>query len=526
MNIRQQQTNLNPAASFTQAQTGILQRKCACGSYTMAGGECAECTKNRSGFQRKLALGASHDPLEQEADRVANQVLAAPAHSAVSGMPPRIQRFAGQLTGQMDAAPASVDQVLTSSGRPLDLALRQDMDQRFGYDFSSVRVHSGAVAEQSVRDVNAHAYTAEHNIVFGVGQFAPGTHEGRRLLAHELAHVIQQSAGDAPMVRRQIKIPIFDEFDPCVIDPVFGKKVCGSYAKALCEKLPSLPGCSFVCRKLGCQKPEKPPVSCPPGFRPATSTDFKGQCCIEKKIKNPDLTTDDNTIESASNCCPPARAASTPFGLRCCSVGEVASNGQCIKGTEPQPPGPAPAPSPFAPCLPGEIPNLFGGCCGPGDIFDKQGHPCLTVSTPAPKPKPSSTSPPENVVLHFNLDQPMDGWATTEDTLLRSLTAESKSAWPALLEQLQSNPSLVLQLVGKASPEGLPPYNLDLAQRRAQLVEKALVDKGIERGRIVDVVPECIRVETGVYACGEVGAIGPEDRQVKAVFAVSLRENQ
>src|SRR5262249_5512166 len=104
-------------------------------------------------------------------------------------------------------------------------------------------------------------------------------------------------------------------------------------------------------------------------------------------------------------------------------------------------------------------------------------------------------------------------------------TAESQSAWPDLLKQLQSNPSLVFQLVGKASPEGPPPYNLDLAQRRAQLVEKALVDEGIERGRIVDVVPECTRVETGVYTCGEVGAIGPEDRQVKVVFAVSVGAN-
>lgn len=115
----------------------------------------------------------------------------------------------------------------------------------------------------------------------------------------------------------------------------------------------------------------------------------------------------------------------------------------------------------------------------------------------------------------------MSGWAKTEVTLLRSLTTESKSVWPILLEQLQGNPSLALQLVGKASPEGPETYNLDLAQRRAQLVMEVLVDKGVGRGRIVDVAPECTNVETGVYACGEVGALGPEDRQVKVVFAVS-----
>ena len=72
-------------ASFLPPAQGILQRKCACGNHTVAGGECAECAKNKSGLQRKLAIGASNDPLEREADRVADQVMAAPAHSAVSG---------------------------------------------------------------------------------------------------------------------------------------------------------------------------------------------------------------------------------------------------------------------------------------------------------------------------------------------------------------------------------------------------------------------------------------------------------
>ncbi len=131
------------ASSLPPAQ-GMLQRKCACGNHTVAGGECAECAKKKSGLQRKLAIGASNDPLEQEADRVADQVMAAPAHSAVSGAPPRIQRYAGQSTEGADTAPASVDRVLASSGRPLEPALRQDMEQRFGHDFSRVRVHSGS----------------------------------------------------------------------------------------------------------------------------------------------------------------------------------------------------------------------------------------------------------------------------------------------------------------------------------------------------------------------------------------------
>jgi hypothetical protein len=147
-------------------------------------------------MQRKLMVSRSNDPLEQEADRIADQMLAEPAHSAVNGALPRIQRFSGQPNGQMETAPASVDHVLASSGRPLEPALRQDMEQRFGRDFSLVRVHSGPAAAQSARDANAYAYTVRHNMVFDTGKFAPGTQEGRRLIVHELTHVVQQSGAD------------------------------------------------------------------------------------------------------------------------------------------------------------------------------------------------------------------------------------------------------------------------------------------------------------------------------------------
>ncbi len=147
-------------------------------------------------LQAKLTIGASNDPLEQEADRVADQVLAAPVHSAVSGSAPRIQRFTGQAAGDAGTVPASVDRVLSGSGRPLDPALQQDLGQRFGHDFSQVRVHTDSVAEESAQDINAHAYTVGHNIVFGAGGFAPGSHEGRKLIAHELTHVVQQSGAE------------------------------------------------------------------------------------------------------------------------------------------------------------------------------------------------------------------------------------------------------------------------------------------------------------------------------------------
>ena len=155
-------------ASSVQPAQGMLQRKCACGNHTVAGGECAECAKNKRWFTTE-ACHWLQATIRWNRKPIGSRIRCwqRRTHPAVSGAPPRIQRFSGQANGQMQAAPASVDRVLASSGRPLDPALQQDMGQRFGHDFSRVRVHSGAAAEQSARDVNANAYTVGHNIVFG-----------------------------------------------------------------------------------------------------------------------------------------------------------------------------------------------------------------------------------------------------------------------------------------------------------------------------------------------------------------------
>jgi hypothetical protein len=168
----------------------VLQRKCACG------GRCDECSRKKQlmGLQTKLKISEPGDTYEREADRVADQVMTAQAPSALTGAPPRIQRLAGQAAGSAGAEPASVKRALAGSGRPLGPELRRDFEPRFGYDFSKVRLHTGAAAEHSAREVNAHAYTVGQDVVFGHGQYAPGTSAGRRLLAHELTHVVQQSA--------------------------------------------------------------------------------------------------------------------------------------------------------------------------------------------------------------------------------------------------------------------------------------------------------------------------------------------
>jgi hypothetical protein len=88
--------------------------------------------------------------------------------------------------------PPIVHEVLRSPGQPLDSSTRAFMEPRFGHDFSQVRVHTDIQAAESTREVHALAYTVGRNIVFGLGQYVPATHAGKRLLAHELTHSVQQ----------------------------------------------------------------------------------------------------------------------------------------------------------------------------------------------------------------------------------------------------------------------------------------------------------------------------------------------
>jgi Domain of unknown function (DUF4157) len=172
----------------------------------------------RLSIQPKLEVGEPGDALEKEADQVADRVMRMPDPRAVGGVLQRkcagceeegkqVQREAvGGAVGGM-AAPPIVHDVLGTPGRPLDRATRAFMEPRFGHDFGGVRVHDDARADASARALSAVAYTVGRDLVFQEGALAPGTADGDRLLAHELAHVVQQSQGAAPdAVRRAVKI--------------------------------------------------------------------------------------------------------------------------------------------------------------------------------------------------------------------------------------------------------------------------------------------------------------------------------
>jgi hypothetical protein len=147
-------------------------------------------------MQPRLIVGPSNDPLEQEADRIADQVMTAQSHSAAGSVHRHIQRFSGHSSAEGIFAPPSVERVLASPGRPLESSIRRDMEHRFGHDFSRIRVHSDTTAGQSAREVDADAYTVGPDIVFAESRYKPDTTAGRHLLAHELTHAIQQTASE------------------------------------------------------------------------------------------------------------------------------------------------------------------------------------------------------------------------------------------------------------------------------------------------------------------------------------------
>jgi hypothetical protein len=93
--------------------------------------------------------------------------------------------------------PATVQEAFSLRGEPLEAGARDFMESRFGYDFSKVRVHTDESAAASAREIGARAYTVGRDVIFGEGRYAPSTNEGKRLLAHELAHVVQQGRGGA-----------------------------------------------------------------------------------------------------------------------------------------------------------------------------------------------------------------------------------------------------------------------------------------------------------------------------------------
>lgn len=163
---------------------------------------------------RPIAVSDPSDRHEREADRIADEVMSGAASAkAACGChggagPSRIQAKSVSVSASVGQVPATVvDAALGSPGQALPAATREHMESRFGHDFRDVRIHDNSAAAESSRALRARAYTAGSSIVFGAGQYQPSSPSGQRLIAHELAHMIQQREhGSTPVIQRSITL--------------------------------------------------------------------------------------------------------------------------------------------------------------------------------------------------------------------------------------------------------------------------------------------------------------------------------
>lgn len=197
----------------------------------------------RERTEGSLAIGAPDDRYEREADRIAASVMRRPTQEAgpvstrsapldrLQRLCPRCRRRLAvgaplncpECEGELRRMPSSSGMPVVDrhterrirsargGGRPLAQSARAFFERRFGTDFGDVRVHTGARAAEASRSVNADAFTLGRDVFFGRGEYRPDARAGRRLLAHELAHVVQQrsdargSGGSSHRIQRRVE---------------------------------------------------------------------------------------------------------------------------------------------------------------------------------------------------------------------------------------------------------------------------------------------------------------------------------
>jgi len=183
-------------------------------------------TKNEKGlfFQAKLTVNQPGDVYEQEADAMADHVMAKTDHNEKTFFSPvgdnvqrkcqhcedeeKVHRKEGPSGGgQKSSDPDSYAASLGSSGQPLPESSRQFFEPHFGQDLSNVRIHTDSIAAKSADSINALAYTTGNDIVFNSGQYSPETDSGKKLMAHELTHVLQQTQNGQQIQRKPLTKP-------------------------------------------------------------------------------------------------------------------------------------------------------------------------------------------------------------------------------------------------------------------------------------------------------------------------------
>ena len=228
----------------------VIQRACNCGKSAGDSGKCTECeAEEKLGFQAKLTVNSPGDKYEREADQVADRVMSGRQAGPITPLGSRgatgVQRQDAESEEEEDVqlqrqeedeeqlqmkgqhlqrqendeeeetvqtkpavsrsattagAPAAAAAV-ASGGQPLGRSERAYFEPRFGRDLSFVRLHTDATTAKAARQINARAYTSRNHIAFAPGEYAPGSPEGRRLMAHEITHTMQQGTSSGLLQR-------------------------------------------------------------------------------------------------------------------------------------------------------------------------------------------------------------------------------------------------------------------------------------------------------------------------------------
>src|SRR6185436_452726 len=201
---------------------------------------------SRSGFlPPKLTFGSPNDVYEKEADAAADKVLGTLTPEPINFSPgknivsrkcaaceeeEKIHRKESS-SDSTSAAPSIVHDVLSAGGRSMDSETRSFMELRFNYDFSNVKIHDNDLAAKSAGSINALAYTSGNNVVFNSGQYNTNSDSGKRLLAHELTHVVQRNSSKEKInskniIQRDLAVEPVVDAEP--VDALSRRKMVGA----------------------------------------------------------------------------------------------------------------------------------------------------------------------------------------------------------------------------------------------------------------------------------------------------------
>ncbi len=458
--------------SFTPVRHGLLQRTCDCGQH-VGGGECAECKKKNAGTLQRASVS----------------------------------------TAPTTAVPPVVHDVLNSPGRPLDTGTRAFMEPRFDHDFSTVRVHTDGKAAESARAVNALAYTVGKDVVFGAGQYVPGTMAGKQLLAHELTHTIQQSMGQASAINRASALQISEAHDPYEHEAEARvRQIMAGETANLAYQRVQVGAVTPLQRQIlqrqednpKAQEKEKPQKSTIPTIPVPVFDEFDPMIIVPDAVpgiggstmKLSDLRKAIDVLEGKQSITTKGPGFCEKFGMeeaqfgevkglccprnirdkekccsykhldllqgRCCTPQEIQFQGRCIK---PQPvPSTPVSPFPLKP-QPGSPPPQKSQ---PGSLPPSQ-------SQPGSLPTPQSTGP---VAAHQSLI--IDHFIVDKDTIPNGFGAQLDH----VAQLLKASPEMEVYIEGHTDSTFTADYNTALSKRRAASVKRALIDRGVKEAHL------------------------------------------